>query len=88
MRTRGVGSGIWDLGSGIWDLGTGCDDERGWIRFGEEKKKRKSLAGVSFYNYWLVYFSLRILTDAAPWDQISIPCRALSLSRVSYSLRK
>ena len=50
--------------------------------FGEEKKKRKSLAGV------FLFANIVRFKKTAPWDQISIPCRALSLSRVSYSLRK
>ena len=69
-----------------WHNGKNSQTEVGiWGR-----KEKKKIAGwcIFFYKYLLVYFSLRILSDAAPWDQISIPCRALSLSRVSYSLRK
>ena len=62
-----------------WHNGKNSQTEVGiWGR----KQKKKSLAGV------FLFANIVRFKKTAPWDQISIPCRALSLSRVSYSLRK
>ena len=57
-------------------------------RSGDLGKKRKSLAGVFFLQIMAGVANIVRFKKTAPRDQISIPYWALSLSRVSYSLRK